>query len=116
MDDTLNRISELLDKSGMKKIELLTQLGLSRSAWSGWTSGRMDSYKKKLPEIASIFNVSLDWLSGNEQKNKPSSEEDSLSEREWQLIESFRKHSPEEQDMLLRAAHVESDRLRKENM
>ena len=68
MDETLNRIIELLDKSGMKKIEFLTKLGLSRSAWGAWTSGRMQSYKKMLPEIADIFGVSLDWISGNEQK------------------------------------------------
>ncbi len=76
MDDTLNRISELLDKSGMKKIEFLTKLGLSRSAWSAWTSGRADSYKSRLPEIADIFGVSIDWLAGKDQKNKPTISED----------------------------------------
>lgn len=78
MDDILNRISSLLEKSGMKKIELLTKLNLKRSAWSSWTSGTSESYKKYLPQIAEIFGVSLDWLSGNEQKNKPLTDREKL--------------------------------------
>jgi transcriptional regulator with XRE-family HTH domain len=63
----------------MKKIEFLTKLGLSRSAWSSWTSEKSDSYKKKLPEIADIFGVSVDYLLGNEQKKKPTVQDDELS-------------------------------------
>ena len=90
MDETLNRIIELLDKSGMKKIEFLTKLGLSRSAWGAWTSGRMQSYKKMLPEIADIFGVSLDWLSGNEQKNKPTVS-DGLTQNDIEFLEKIKK-------------------------
>jgi transcriptional regulator with XRE-family HTH domain len=95
MDDTLNRISELLEKSGMKKIEFLTALGLKRSAWSAWTSGKANSYKKYLPQIANIFGVSLDWLAGNEQKEKLSSEEESLSGLDKNFLNKIRKLNPQ---------------------
>lgn len=68
MNNTLNRIIELLDQSGMKKNEFLSKLGLSRSAWGAWVMGDTTSYIKYLPQIAEIFGVSLDWLAGNEQK------------------------------------------------
>ena len=102
MDDTLNRISELLEKSGMKKIEFLKKLGLSRSAWSAWMRGDAKSYKTYLPQIAEIFGVSLDWLAGNERKDGPAPENDALQPL-WDIAKDF---SPEECAQLIEYARL----------
>lgn len=106
MDDILNRIITLLDKSGMKKIEFLNKLGLSRSAWSGWTSGRMKSYEKMLPQIAKIFGVSLDWLAGNEQKNRPAAESGEPDPLDTKIMELFSKLSPANKKLALAQIEV----------
>jgi transcriptional regulator with XRE-family HTH domain len=79
MDDTLNRIQEQLKLHKMSKIQLLTFLGLTKSAWSSWERGETTTYKDHIPEIAGLFNVSADYLLGIEQKNKPVVEHDELS-------------------------------------
>lgn len=78
MDNTLNMISELLKKNKMSKIEFLTKLNLSKSAWSSWVRGETATYKDHIPEIAKIFNVSSDYLFGIEQKEKPAAERNEL--------------------------------------
>ena len=94
MNDTLNRVLSLISSSKVKKKDFLAAIGLSRSALSGWTSGNNDSYLKYLPQIAAYFNVSLDWLAGNEQKNKPSTQE-SLTDIDVEFLNKIKVLSPE---------------------
>lgn len=110
MDDTLNRIILLFDKSGMKKIEFLTKLGLSRSAWGAWVRGDTTSYLKMLPQIATIFGVSVDWLSGNEQKNKATTRHSDLISEALSIMNGLPKDRQDNAIALLRAMAALSDK------
>jgi len=65
-----NNVIALLDASGKSDAEIEKDLHLPRSTVYDWRNGRSKSYKKYISEIASYFNVSTDYLLGNEQKNK----------------------------------------------
>lgn len=81
MDEILNRILQLLRDRNIAKGKFLKDLGFNKSAIAGWENGDYASYKQKLPEIAAYFGVSLDWLAGNEQKERPAAESDELMKK-----------------------------------
>lgn len=56
----LDRIIGLLGAADQK--QLTDYLGLKKTAFSDWKSGKSNSYRKYLVEIADYFNVSLDYL------------------------------------------------------
>jgi transcriptional regulator with XRE-family HTH domain len=90
-DETLNRVLELLKSKHIPKGKFLADLGFDRSALSEWVRGKHRSYMKRLPEIAAYFDVSLDWLAGTEQKNKPSAETEGLSDMDKEALRLFRR-------------------------
>lgn len=114
MNEILNRIDSLRKKNNMSRIELLTKLGLGKSVWGAWMRGDNTSFMKYLPQIAEIFNVSLDWLVGAEQKEKPTAESGELyklSKREKEMLLAFRAQSEEIQDAALRVAGVDPESI-----
>ena len=74
MEKALYNVISLFDGSGKSDAFLEKELELPRSIIYDWRKERSKSYKKYLPEIAAYFHVSLDWLAGNEQKNKATPE------------------------------------------
>ena len=64
----LTNILKLLKEQNKKQIELTNYLGLSKNVFSEWKSNRANSYMKYLPKIAEFFDVSVDYLLGNEKQ------------------------------------------------
>ena len=56
----LDRIISLLGTDDQKR--LTDYLGLKKTAFTDWKSGKSNSYRKYLVEIADYFSVSLDYL------------------------------------------------------
>lgn len=75
----LDRILLLLGNTDQK--ELTEYLGLKKTAFSDWKSGKSNSYRKYLIEIAKYFDVSLDYLVyGDESKfGLPNDQKDLLT-------------------------------------
>lgn len=64
----LDRIISLLGNADQK--QLTDYLGLKKTAFTDWKSGKSNSYRKYLVEIADYFQVSLDYLVyGKENSN-----------------------------------------------
>lgn len=98
MDIILSRVFELIGKKHGAIKELATVLGISGNNISDWKSGRNKSYRQYLPQIASHYGVSLDWLSGLSDeksiKNPPAaSDEGKLNE---ELVNLLCQLNPEE--------------------
>ena len=71
----LDRICILLGDKEQQ--ELTNYLGLKKTAFTDWKSGKSNSYRKYLIEIAEFFNVSLDYLVfGKKQHNVGNMTED----------------------------------------
>ena len=63
---TGNRIAEARRKKDMTQMELAEKLGISFQAVSSWERGNTMPDIAKLPEIAEILGVSVDYLLGDE--------------------------------------------------
>ena len=62
MDSTLQNILELIGTKKGSQRRFTEALGLCPSTVGDWKSGKSRSYTKRLPQIASYFNISVDGL------------------------------------------------------
>lgn len=70
----------LRDKAGISQMALAHQLGVSRQAVSRWESGDATPSMDKLKALAKIYNVTLDWLCNDSDKNETMNEKPSEGE------------------------------------
>lgn len=63
----MNRIKELRLKYGMKQAELAARVNVSHAALSGYETGKYEADIETYFAIAKIFNVSIDYLLGNDE-------------------------------------------------
>lgn len=96
------RIDELCRQKGITGGKMCNDLGISRSTMTELRKGRTKTLKlEKASKIAKYFDVSIDYLLGNEQKEKPAQnvqvrdEHDNivvLDDETRDLIDSLRKN------------------------
>lgn len=66
--DNMNRIRELRKDGGYKQIDFCKMLGISQATLSGYETGRYQPDNEMLLKIASMFDVSIDYILGNSDK------------------------------------------------
>lgn len=98
----INRFSERLrklreDKKIGQKV-LSEYLGYGTTAISAYENGRNEPPFDMLIQIARYFGVTVDYLIGKEDKPKWL---DSLTEREWELLQCYRKLTVDEEALVL---------------
>lgn len=71
------RIKPLFDKSGLMNKVLEEEIGIPEKKISDWNAGRLKSYDKYIPQIASYFHVSTDYLLGNTDDPTPAGQKES---------------------------------------
>lgn len=69
------KITQLLDSKKLSQKDLTDYLGIDKSTFSQWKNGKSQSYNKYLSKIAEFFNVSTDYLLGNNGHNNENNEE-----------------------------------------
>lgn len=62
---------ELRIKKGVSVYRISKETGVPQSTLSAWKAGEYTPKQDKLKKIADYFGVTVDYLLGNEQKNKP---------------------------------------------
>ena len=96
--NTLDKISLLLKQKGKSQKDLTDFLGLSKNAFSDWKAGRMESYLKRLPEIAQFLEVTVDSLLNNlsetEPQKKPTANNDGQDDPRWNEIRKLMEQLP----------------------
>lgn len=100
-----SRIIELCKERGISGSRMCLDLGMSKSTLSDLKSGRKKSFTAETAhKIASYLGVSVAYLLGEEEnegkKEKPTVQNDGLSEAKRKLIEKIKK-LPEDQVLLL---------------
>ncbi len=98
--DILNKIMDLLKENKKQQQDLTNFLGLEKSTFTGWKSGKSQSYLKYLPEIAEFFGISVDALLGNKEISPVAQ-----TDQEAKLLELYRKLKPLEQARILLLAN-----------
>ena len=66
----------LRDKAGITQMSLAHQLGVSRQAVTRWESGDTAPSMDKLKALAKIYDVSLDWLCNDSDKDETTRSEE----------------------------------------
>ena len=87
---TLERIVTLMKQQNMPNKDMIACIGLRCGTFSNWRRGKGRSYYEHIDVIADCFGVTIDYLiRGREIKTA------SLADREAELVENYRKLSPE---------------------
>ena len=60
----MNRIKELRKMNKLTQVDLASLLHVSQGTVSGWESGNTNIKNEDMASLASIFNVSIDYISG----------------------------------------------------
>lgn len=63
--DTINKIILLMEERKCTQKELTDFLGVEKSTFSAWKSGKSQSYSKYISKIADYLEVSTDYLLSN---------------------------------------------------
>lgn len=90
---TLYETLDALCKSkGIKGGRMCSDLGISKSLMTDLKSGRKKGVNAETAQkLANYFGVSVGYLLGEEQKEKPTVNDDGLSEAKKELIEQIKK-------------------------
>lgn len=90
--DTLTKILTEMKAKGITQRDMAAHLGMSENNISGWKAGKNKSYLKYISQIATILDVSTDYLLDTEQKENPA-----LISEAKKLYDMYSKLSPEAQ-------------------
>ena len=83
MSELYKRIEDLCSQKGINITTLCKESGASRGSLTDLKKGRKQSLSTDtLSKIAIYFNVSVDYLLGNDQKEKPAAISDELTEKD----------------------------------
>ena len=91
MNTTGNRLRRLREDRGLTQAEVANRLGIQRVTYLKYETGE-NKPVRKLNELADFFNVSIDYLLGNDENPKSKSNEFvELSKDERQLLSIYRE-------------------------
>lgn len=71
MNESVKRILDLLDKKGITKNKMLTDLGLSKNLFVNWIKRGTTPNGEALIKISTYLGVSTDYLLGTEKRKRP---------------------------------------------
>ena len=113
MSDLYNRIDTLCKERNINITTMCKESGASRGSLSDLKFGRKQNLSiETISKIASFFGVSVDYLTGKEEKEK-SPDEFVLTEGEKELLALFRLIPEEQQRSFLEMGRVFANSLRK---
>ena len=119
--DTIDKILQLMDSTGITAAKLTQEAGITNGLISQWKNRKQEPSTKNLKKIATYFNVSIDWLSGNEQKNKPAVENDELNKllkdpEMEEIYEILNRLSSDGVQKVLEYAHFQREQEKQQNL
>lgn len=93
-EELIEKIDLLSSRNGISRSKALIDSGVGKDFISDIKRKNTTPSIKKLQMLADYFNVSTDYLLGNEQKESPSTQ---LSEKEQELLDLFKLLNADEQ-------------------
>lgn len=70
-----SRLKELREQKGMLQRDIASMLNVAVSTYSYWEKGTYEPDQTILSKLADIFEVSVDYLLGREEKSPPENQE-----------------------------------------
>lgn len=101
--NTLDKILHLLKSRQIEQQEFAKAIGVGKHVISEWKNGKTKSYLKHIDKIADFFEVSTDYLLGQE-KTAPA--EQSLTDKQGQVLSLAKNLSDEDMQKLIDYAEL----------
>lgn len=72
----MNKLKELRKQKGLTQTQVAQYIGISQNNYSYWENGKVKIDNDSLQKLADLFDVSVDYLLGREEKKPPENQED----------------------------------------
>lgn len=100
------RLENLMEELNFTQKQLAQELHIAPSTLNGYLRrGREPDYDT-LVRLAKYFEVSTDYLLGVTDIRRPCYMPEIYDDREGELLETYRSLGPQEQDYLIKHAHI----------
>nr|WP_319488917.1 helix-turn-helix transcriptional regulator [uncultured Caproiciproducens sp.] len=96
----MNNLKELRISKRLTQAELAQMIGIGQNTYSYWENDKVKIDNLSLSKLSKLFGVSIDYILGNEQKNKPFVEAKSYSKEATDLLDRIDRLSPANRDKL----------------
>ena len=93
------RLKALRKEAGLTQKELAKQIETSQPSYQYWEKGTRKPSRENIKKLATIFNVSTDYLLGNSDIKNP---EDELSNVEILFRKTSKNMTPEQKEVFQR--------------
>jgi len=90
----MNNLKELRISKRLTQAELAQIIGISQNTYSYWENDKVKIDNQSLSKLSNYFDVSIDYILGNGQKNKPFAEAKSYSKEATDLLARIDRLSP----------------------
>jgi transcriptional regulator with XRE-family HTH domain len=87
--EVLDNILNLKNSRNLSDAKFCSEFGLNPKTFDNWKRGKSKSFMKMLEIIACYFDVSVDYLLGNEQKIKLLTEREKLNQENLNIMNSL---------------------------
>ena len=99
--------AKLLKEKGVTPYQVSKATGVAQSSLSDWKNGRSKPNYEKMLAIADYFGVSVDYLLGNEPKEKTPAEADvTFDDFTYAMYGEAKELTDEDKNMLLEMARM----------
>ena len=95
----MNRLKEARKAKGLTQKEVAEYIGIGQSGYSYWETDRSRINSQSLSRLATLFEVSTDYLLGKEEPTPTNG--DGLDYQEKELLALIRDLTPDQKDFLL---------------
>lgn len=100
------RLENLLEERNLKQRQLATQLHIAPSTLNGYLRQDREPDFDTLIRLADFFEVSIDYLLGVTETRRPFRSPECYDDKEEDLLETYRRLGPQEQNYLIKQAHI----------
>jgi len=104
------RLKELREKAGYSQYAFAAKFGVAQSTVGNWESGAREPNLDTIKRVADFFQVSIDYLLGNDpaDKNKSTAQNKqcdlTYDEKTYNILIKVKELTPENRDKLLEMA------------
>ena len=96
----MNNLKAARKAKRMTQTEVARYIGLAQSSYSAWENGTTKIDHASLLKLSDLFDVSIDYLLGNESE-KPTAGSDELTKDEETVIQLLRQVPEEQRELVL---------------
>ena len=112
----IGTVKKLLQEKNISVNKMAQDLHFGTGTFRTWETRGTVPDGETLLKIARYFGVTVDYLLGNEEKEKAlPSPAQSLNETEAELVKAFRSAAPETQDAVLRVLQIDTGRTQRKD-